>query len=86
MSEASSLTASHSHLKESSLSGTIPEVGQAVRVLLDEDWTTPRLVITPDGHMLDRCEGEAWFKAFLGALERPHREHSRGCPGRRTRQ
>lgn len=40
--------------------------------LLDEDWTTPRLVemvITPDGHLLGRCEGEASFKAFLGALE-----------------
>jgi hypothetical protein len=38
--------------------------------LLDEDWTTPRLVemaITPDGHLLGRCEGEAAFKAFLGA-------------------
>ncbi len=40
--------------------------------LLQEDWTTPRLiemVITPDGHMLGRCEGEATFKAFLGAAE-----------------
>ncbi len=38
--------------------------------LLGEDWTTPRLVemvITPDGHMLGRCEGETSFKAFLGA-------------------
>ena len=38
--------------------------------LLVEDWTTPRLVemvITPDGHLLGRCEGEAAFKAFLGA-------------------
>ncbi len=38
--------------------------------LLGEDWTTPRLaemVITPDGHLLGRCEGEAEFKAFLGA-------------------
>lgn len=38
--------------------------------LLDEGWTTPRLVemvITPDGHLLGRCEGEAAFKAFLGA-------------------
>ncbi len=34
--------------------------------------TTPRLVemvITPDGHLLGRCEGEASFKAFLGASE-----------------
>lgn len=40
--------------------------------LLDEDWTTPRLVemvITPDGHLIGRCEGEASFKAFLGASE-----------------
>lgn len=40
--------------------------------LLGEDWTTPRLVelvITPDGHLLGRCEGEASFKAFLGASE-----------------
>jgi hypothetical protein len=40
--------------------------------LLGEDWTTPRLVemvITPDGHMLGRCDGEASFKAFLGASE-----------------
>ena len=38
--------------------------------LLGEDWTTPRLlemVITPDGHLLGRCDGEATFKAFLGA-------------------
>src|SRR5580698_1790774 len=40
--------------------------------LLGEDWTTPRLVemvITPDGHLLGRCDGEATFKAFLGASE-----------------
>ena len=40
--------------------------------LLSEDWTTPRLnemVITQDGHLLGRCEGEAAFKAFLGASE-----------------
>lgn len=40
--------------------------------LLGEDWTTPRLiemVITPDGHMLGRCDGEAGFKVFLGASE-----------------
>ena len=38
--------------------------------LLGEDWTTPRLIemqITPDGHMLGRYDGEASFKAFLGA-------------------
>lgn len=38
--------------------------------LLGEDWTTPRLaemVIAPDGHLLGRCDGEAAFKAFLGA-------------------
>lgn len=40
--------------------------------LLGEDWTTPRLiemVITPDGHLLGRCDGESSFKAFLGASE-----------------
>jgi hypothetical protein len=40
--------------------------------LLGEDWTTPRLVemvITPDGHMLGRCDGEASFSAFLGASQ-----------------
>jgi len=40
--------------------------------LLGEDWTTPRLVemaITPDGHILGRCDGESSFKAFLGASE-----------------
>jgi hypothetical protein len=40
--------------------------------LLGEDWTKPRLiemVITPDGHMLGRCDGESVFKAFLGASE-----------------
>ncbi len=40
--------------------------------LLDEDWTTPRLVevlITPDGHLLGRCEDEESFRVFLGAAE-----------------
>jgi hypothetical protein len=40
--------------------------------LLGEDWTTPRLiemVITPDGHLLGRCDGESVFKVFLGAAE-----------------
>ena len=27
------------------------------------------MVITPDGHLLGRCDGEASFKAFLGASE-----------------
>ena len=38
--------------------------------LLGEDWTKLRLVemvITPDGHLVGRCDGEAAFKAFLGA-------------------
>ena len=26
-------------------------------------------VITPDGHLLGRCDGEASFQAFLGASE-----------------
>lgn len=40
--------------------------------LLGEDWTTPRLVemvVTPDGHLIGRCDGDASFKAFLGAAE-----------------
>lgn len=40
--------------------------------LLGENWTTPKLVemvITPDGHLLGRCEGDASFKLFLGASE-----------------
>jgi hypothetical protein len=40
--------------------------------LLGEDWTTPRLIemgITPDGHILGRCDGNASFRAFLGASE-----------------
>ena len=40
--------------------------------LLGENWTTPRLVemiITPDGHLLGRSDGEAAFKVFLGASE-----------------
>jgi hypothetical protein len=40
--------------------------------LLEEDWTTPRLVemvITPDGHTLGRCHGQPSFSAFLGASE-----------------
>src|SRR5438105_10777520 len=43
-----------------------------LRCLLGEDWTTPRLVemvITPDGHLLGRCEGDESFKAFLGASQ-----------------
>ena len=40
--------------------------------LVGEDWTTPRLVemvITPDGHLLGRCQGEPSFKVFLGAAD-----------------
>ena len=40
--------------------------------LLGEDWTTPRLVemvITPDGHMLGRCDDDISFKGFLGSSE-----------------
>src|SRR4051794_22867108 len=38
--------------------------------LVGEGWTTPRLeemVITPDGHLLGRCEGQASHATFLGA-------------------
>jgi hypothetical protein len=40
--------------------------------LLGEDWTTPRLLemmISRDGHMLGRCEGQLGFSTFLGAAE-----------------
>lgn len=40
--------------------------------LLSEDWTTPRLiemVMTPDGHVLGRCDGDSSYKVFLGASE-----------------
>ena len=40
--------------------------------ILDENWTTPRLielVITSDGHLVGRCDGEAEFKAFLGEVD-----------------
>src|SRR5205085_12536677 len=40
--------------------------------LLGEDWTTPRLVemvMTPDGHLLGRRDGESSLKAFLGASD-----------------
>jgi hypothetical protein len=40
--------------------------------LLSEDWTTPKLiemVITPDGHILGRCDGDGSFRAILGDSE-----------------
>lgn len=40
--------------------------------LLGEDWTSPRMtemVVTSDGHLLGRCDGEAEFKAFLGEVD-----------------
>lgn len=40
--------------------------------LLREEWTAPRLVemvVTSDGHLLGRCDGEAEFKAFLGEVD-----------------
>jgi hypothetical protein len=40
--------------------------------LLGQDWTKPRLVemvITSDGHMLGRCDGEEDFKVFLGEAD-----------------
>ena len=50
---------------------TISDHFQAILgCLLKEDWTTPRLVemqITPDGHLLGRCDGQSSFSAFLGA-------------------
>lgn len=40
--------------------------------LLGEDWTRPRLLemmISQDGHMVGRCEGQPGFSTFLGAAE-----------------
>ena len=40
--------------------------------LLGENWTTPRLielVITSDGHLVGRLEGESEFKIFLGEAD-----------------
>src|SRR5262245_40653371 len=40
--------------------------------LLGEDWPTPGLAeraLTPDGHLLGRCEREPSFRAFLGAAD-----------------
>lgn len=39
--------------------------------LLGEDWTTPRLiemVITPDGHILGRCDGDRSVQSILGGI------------------
>ena len=40
--------------------------------LLKEDWTTPRLVemvVTSDGQMLGRCDGQATHEVFLGEAD-----------------
>jgi hypothetical protein len=40
--------------------------------ILKEDWTNPKLVemvITSDGHLLGRVDGEAAFNAFLGEAQ-----------------
>jgi hypothetical protein len=40
--------------------------------LLGEDWTSPRLVelvITSDGHLVGRLDGESDFKVFLGEAD-----------------
>jgi len=40
--------------------------------LLDEDWTKPRLielVITSDGHLVGRLDGESEFRIFLGEAD-----------------
>ncbi len=49
-----------------------PHFQATLGCLLGEDSATHRLVemqITPDGHMLGRCEGQTGFDAFLGASE-----------------
>jgi len=56
--------------------------------LLGEDWTTPRLIemqITPDGHMLAAAMERRRSKPSW-RIGRPHQEHPRSCPGRRTRR
>jgi hypothetical protein len=38
--------------------------------LLEQDWTTPRLiqmVLSPDGHLLGRAEGQATEQVYLGS-------------------
>lgn len=51
----------------------VSEHFQAIRgCLLSEDCTTPRLLemaISPDSHMVGRCEGQPGFSTFLGATE-----------------
>lgn len=45
---------------------------QAILGCLLGDWTEPRVVemqITPDGHLLGRCEGQIRLDTFLGAAE-----------------
>jgi hypothetical protein len=40
--------------------------------LLGKDWTSPRvveMVVTSDGHILGRCDGEAECKVFLGEVD-----------------
>ena len=40
--------------------------------LLGENWTSPRLVemiVTSDGHLVGRLEGESEFKIFLGEAD-----------------
>jgi hypothetical protein len=40
--------------------------------ILGENWTTPRLielVITSDGHLVGRLDGESEFKIFLGEAD-----------------
>ena len=40
--------------------------------LLEQDWTTPRLVqmvVSPDGHLLGRAEGQATEQVYLGTQD-----------------
>ena len=40
--------------------------------LLEQDWTTPRLVqmvLSPDGHLLGRAEGQATEQVYLGSQD-----------------
>ena len=40
--------------------------------LLEQDWTTPRLVqmvLSPDGHLLGRADGQATEQVYLGSQD-----------------
>ena len=46
--------------------GVVDSVGPAV---VGVSGVGTGMLITPDGHVLGRCDGEALFRAFLGPLD-----------------